>query len=218
MPPPAIMPSSTAAFVAANASSIRSFISFISVSVAAPTLITATPPASFARRSWSFSRSKSDVVASSSLFITFTRSLIAALSPAPSTMIVSSFEILTCFAWPSIVTSASLRSRPTSSEITWPPVRIAISWSIALRLSPNPGALTGTQVNVPLNLLRISVESASPSTSSAMITIFLPAWTTCSRRGRISWIFEIFLSVIKMYGSSRTASILSVSVTIYGVI
>jgi hypothetical protein len=33
------------------------FLSFISISVAAPTLMTATPPASFARRSCSFSRS-----------------------------------------------------------------------------------------------------------------------------------------------------------------
>ena len=35
----------------------RAFFSFNSVSVAAPTRITATPPTSFARRSWSFSRS-----------------------------------------------------------------------------------------------------------------------------------------------------------------
>ena len=40
-----------------EASSMRSFFSFISTSVAAPTLMTATPPASFARRSCSFSRS-----------------------------------------------------------------------------------------------------------------------------------------------------------------
>jgi len=40
-----------------SASSTRAFRSFISVSVAAPTLMTATPPASFASRSWSFSRS-----------------------------------------------------------------------------------------------------------------------------------------------------------------
>ena len=45
------------ALVACMASSTRAFFSFISVSVAAPTLITATPPTSFARRSWSFSRS-----------------------------------------------------------------------------------------------------------------------------------------------------------------
>ena len=43
--------------VACSASSTRAFFSFISVSVAAPTLITATPPTSLARRSWSFSRS-----------------------------------------------------------------------------------------------------------------------------------------------------------------
>ena len=39
------------------AKAVRSFFSFISTSVAAPTLITATPPASIAKRSWSFSRS-----------------------------------------------------------------------------------------------------------------------------------------------------------------
>ena len=56
-PPPGTMPSSTAARVACSASSTRAFFSFISVSVAAPTLITATPPTSLASRSWSFSRS-----------------------------------------------------------------------------------------------------------------------------------------------------------------
>ncbi len=43
--------------VACIASSTRAFFSFISVSVAAPTLMTATPPTSFASRSCSFSRS-----------------------------------------------------------------------------------------------------------------------------------------------------------------
>ena len=56
-PPPGRMPSSTAARVAWSASSTRAFFSFISLSVAAPTLIFATPPASFASRSSSFSRS-----------------------------------------------------------------------------------------------------------------------------------------------------------------
>ena len=56
-PPPGTMPSSTAARVALSASSTRAFFSFIAVSVAAPTLITATPPASLASRSCSFSRS-----------------------------------------------------------------------------------------------------------------------------------------------------------------
>ena len=56
-PPPMTMPSSTAARVEFNASSTRSLRSLTATSVAAPTLITATPPASFARRSCSFSRS-----------------------------------------------------------------------------------------------------------------------------------------------------------------
>src|SRR3954454_16985464 len=48
MPPPGTMPSSSAARVACTASSTRCLRSFISVSVAAPTFTTATPPESFA--------------------------------------------------------------------------------------------------------------------------------------------------------------------------
>ena len=76
-PPPGTMPSSSAARVACRASSTRCFFSFISVSVAAPTLTTATPPDSFARRSWSFSRSKSESVVSISALICLIRALIA---------------------------------------------------------------------------------------------------------------------------------------------
>lgn len=46
-PPPGTIPSSTAALVACNASSIRNFRSFNSASVAAPILIIATPPEIF---------------------------------------------------------------------------------------------------------------------------------------------------------------------------
>mmetsp|Transcript_16921 Transcript_16921/g.39083 ORF Transcript_16921/g.39083 Transcript_16921/m.39083 type:complete len:210 (+) Transcript_16921:85-714(+) len=56
-PPPGTIPSSTAARVAFNASTTRSFFSPTSTSEAPPTRMTATPPASFANRSWSFSRS-----------------------------------------------------------------------------------------------------------------------------------------------------------------
>ena len=56
-PPPATIPSSTAALVAARASSTLSFFSFISISLAAPTYNTATPPANLARRSCNFSLS-----------------------------------------------------------------------------------------------------------------------------------------------------------------
>ena len=58
---------------ACKASSTRCFFSFISVSVAAPTLTTATPPASFASRSCSFSRSKSESVSSTSVLICLMR-------------------------------------------------------------------------------------------------------------------------------------------------
>ncbi len=57
VPPPGTMPSCTAARVALSASSTRSFFSLTSISVAPPTRITATPPASLASRSCSFSRS-----------------------------------------------------------------------------------------------------------------------------------------------------------------
>ncbi|CRH73578.1 Uncharacterised protein [Chlamydia trachomatis] len=100
--------------------------------------------------------------------------------------------------------------------ITSPPVRAAMSSSIALRRSPNPGALTATALNVPRSLFTTRVASASPSTSSAINNSGFPCCTTCSSTGRISWIFVIFLSVIKIYGFSRTASILSESVTMYG--
>ena len=76
-PPPGTMPSSRAARVACSASSTRCFFSFISVSVAAPTFTTATPPESLARRSWSFSRSKSESVFSTSALIWLMRPLMA---------------------------------------------------------------------------------------------------------------------------------------------
>ena len=56
-PPPATIPSSIAALALRTASSMRCLRSLSSTSVAAPALIIATPPASFARRSCSFSRS-----------------------------------------------------------------------------------------------------------------------------------------------------------------
>jgi hypothetical protein len=51
--------------------------------------------------------------------------------------------------------------------------------------------------------------------SSAMISIGLPCWTPFSRAGSISGTLEIFLSVIRMSGFSRTASIRSGLVTKY---
>ena len=118
VPPPATMPSSTAALVAFRASSMRSFFSFISVSVAAPTLMTATPPASLARRSCSFSLSYSLVVTPIWARIWDTRSLMAWGSPMPSTMMVFSLVTLIWRARPSISMVVSFRVRPSSSLTT----------------------------------------------------------------------------------------------------
>ena len=65
--------------------------------------------------------------------------------------------------------------KTTVTETTWPPVRIAISSSIAFLLSPKPGAFTATTFNPPLNLLTTKVAKASPSTSSEIIIKGLPA-------------------------------------------
>ena len=192
------MPSSTAALVALSASSILSFLSFSSVSVAAPTLTTATPPESLASLSCSFSLSNSESLSSISFLIDAIRAAISSLSPLPPTITVLSLSTLTVVAVPRRSSVASLRSYPTSSLTTVPPVRIAISSIIAFLLSPKPGALTASTSMIPLSLLITSVARASPSTSSAMIISFLPCLTTCSSSGSSSWMFEIFLSVRRM--------------------
>ena len=109
------------------------------------------------------------------------------------------------------VTFSSLS--PSSSLITWPPVRIAMSCSMALRRSPKPGAFTATTARVPRILLTTSVASASPSTSSATISSGLPWRATCSSTGSRSFIDEIFFSLSRISGSSSTASMRSGSVT-----
>ena len=177
---------------------MRSFISFNSVSVAAPTLITATPPDNLAKRSCNFSRSNSEVVVSICDLITATRLAIASGLPAPSTMTVLSLSTVTLLACPSASMVASFNSRPRSSVITVPPVKIAMSSSMALRRSPNPGALTATTLKVPRILFKTSVGRASPSTSSAMIKSGRLLCRILSSNGRISWIFDTFLSVIKI--------------------
>ena len=91
-----------------------------------------------------------------------------------------------------------------------------MSWSIALRRSPKPGALTATDLNVPRILLTTSVARASPSTSSAMITSGRPPCMTFSSTGTRSRTEEIFELTSRMYASSRLASMRSVSVTKYG--
>jgi hypothetical protein len=68
-----------------------------------------------------------------------------------------------------------------------------MSWSIALRRSPKPGALMATDLNVPRILLTTSVASASPSTSSAITTRLRPPCMTFSSTGSRSLTAEILL-------------------------
>ena len=82
---------------------------------------------------------------------------------------VSSLVIPTLFAVPSISTVTFSSLIPRSSEITCPPVKIAMSSSIAFLLSPKPGAFTAATFKPPRNLLTTNVARASPSMSSAII-------------------------------------------------
>ena len=124
-------------------------------------------------------------------------------------MVALSLFKTTLFDVPKSSTVAPSNERPTSSEITVPPVNIAISSSIAFRLSPNPGALHAAAFTIPLRLLTTKVASASPSMSSAIIRSGFPAFATDSRRGNKSLIFDIFLSTRSMYGESNSTVILS---------
>ncbi len=185
------MPSSIAARVAETASSIRCFFSLSSTSVAAPTLITQTPPAILASRSCSFSRSQSESVRSISDLSCAIRASTASRSPLPSTTVVSSLVTTIRRAVPSTSRPTWSSLRPTSGVTTWAPVRTAMSSSIALRRSPKPGALTAAAVKVPRILLTTRVDSASPSTSSATMNSGLDACRTFSSSGRRSCTEEI---------------------------
>ena len=64
-----------------------------------------------------------------------------------------------------------------------PPVRIAISWSISLRRSPETGGLDAADPEGAPEVLTIRVDRASPSTSSAIISMGRPILAICSRMG-----------------------------------
>ena len=75
---------------------------------------------------------------------------------------------------------------------------MAMSWSMALRRSPKPGAFTAVELKVPRILFTTSVARASPSTSSAMISSGLPACITFSSTGTMSRTAVIFDPTNKM--------------------
>ena len=183
MPPPATIPSSTAARVALSASSIRSLRFLSSVSVGAPTLMTATPPASLAIRSLSFSRSYSESVSSNSLLIEATRALTASRFSSLATMVVLSLLIVIRRTCPRSSWLTLSRVMARSSLMTVPPVRTAMSARAALRRSPKDGARTAATCKTPRFLLTTRVARASPSTSSAMMTRGEPLFCRLSKMG-----------------------------------
>ena len=91
-------------------------------------------------------------------------------------MIVSSFVIATLLANPrvALIYSGELLQfsieEPTSSLTYFPPVKTAISLSMALRLSPKEGALTAQTLRLFLSRLRIKPANNYPSISSAIIS------------------------------------------------
>mmetsp|Transcript_18958 Transcript_18958/g.46565 ORF Transcript_18958/g.46565 Transcript_18958/m.46565 type:complete len:253 (-) Transcript_18958:758-1516(-) len=186
-PPPGTMPSSTAARVALSASTKRSLRSPTSTSDDPPTLMTATPPASLARRSWSFSLSYSDVEASMLLRICSILSAMASDDPAPSSSTVSSLPTTHFLTCPSIEGSTLSSLSPRSSLTSCAPVRMAMSCSDALRLSPKPGALTHTTLRPPRSLLTMKPASASDSTSSAITTRGFDILAQWSRSEKTCW-------------------------------
>mmetsp|Transcript_139784 Transcript_139784/g.197964 ORF Transcript_139784/g.197964 Transcript_139784/m.197964 type:complete len:312 (-) Transcript_139784:351-1286(-) len=210
------MPSSTAARVAFSASVMRSFFSPTSTSEEPPTLITATPPESLARRSLSFSFSYSLVVFSICARIMSQRSLMASLLPAPSSTRVSSLEMVTLPAvpkWSSVVVSSFI---PTSSEITTPPVNSAMSCRLALRLSPKPGALTAHTLICARRRLMTRPVRASLSTSSAMMSKGLFSRMAASRMWTMACMDDTFFSTSRMYGFSNSTFCVAGLVTKYG--
>src|SRR5690348_13564645 len=107
--------------------------------------------------------------------------------PLPPIRVVLSLSTKTRLMWPRSSSTVFSSLKPNSSEITLPAVRVAMSVSISLRRSPNPGALTAQTFSVPRSLLTTSVASASPSTSSAMMSRGLLDCATFSRTGSRSF-------------------------------
>ena len=134
-----------------------------------------------------------------------TRPLMSAGLPAPSIIVVFSFSTRIFFASPRSLSVAFSSDKPTSSEMTLPPVRTAMSCNRALRRSPKPGALTAATLTMPRIVLTTSVASASPSTSSATKSNWRPALATASSSGNNSRTLEIFLSTNRINGFASSA-------------
>ncbi len=144
------------------------------------------------------------------------RNSICSADPAPSMMAVRSAVTRTCRARPSCSTWIDSMLAPECLLMTVPPVMVAMSSSLRNRRSPKPGALVATHWNVPLTWLCTSIDSAVPSTFSAISTIGRGRRMIFSSSGISSCTLVIFSAHSTMYGSSMIASRLAGCVTRYG--
>ena len=147
---------------------------------------------------------------------TSTRFCIACSLPFPSTMTVLSLLTRIFFATPSCSGVIASRSAALSSARYSPPVSTAMSSRFAFFSSPKPGALIAHTLRLPRRMLITRVVSASPSMSSAIMTSGLPSRAVISSAGTMSFIADIFLSVMSIRAFSKLASIFSWSVAMYG--
>ena len=131
-PPPGTIPSSTAARVALIASSRRNFLSFISVSVTAPTLIKATPPDNLAIRFCNCSIKKPSSI-KFNCFLSFSQCCWTWTLVPSLIIVVVSFVITTRRATPSCSNCRFSIDKPFSSVTTSPLVKIPISSRIGFR-------------------------------------------------------------------------------------
>jgi hypothetical protein len=140
----------------------------------------------------------------------------SAFLPAPSTIVVLSLSIVTRLARPRSFERDVLELDAEVLGDRLPPVRMAMSFSIALRRSPKPGALTAQTLQRAAQLVddqrgeRLALDVLGDDQQR------LAARATCSSSGSRSFMFEIFFSWIRMYASSSTTSMRSASVTKYG--
>ena len=113
-------------------------------------------------------------------------------------IVVLSLSITTLSQVPRSESSVESSLIPISSDMKCPPVKVAISSNIALRLSPKAGAFTAATLRPALTRFSTNVASASLSKSSAIIRSGLDVPIAFSRIGSKSFIEEIFLSYIRI--------------------
>mmetsp|Transcript_12506 Transcript_12506/g.31190 ORF Transcript_12506/g.31190 Transcript_12506/m.31190 type:complete len:403 (+) Transcript_12506:661-1869(+) len=215
-PPPGTMPSAIAPRTALIASSYRSLLSSISVSVCAPTMIRATAPRSLtircSRRWISNSLSVPSLEAICALICCTRVSTSASNSPEETSRVLL-FEMTARSSRPRSASCTLLTVRASSSLMNAAPVKVQMSSRKARRTAPKPGALTTHTSMTPRSLLSTRPACASPMTSCAMMSSGSLDATTLSRTVMSSLICEILASVTSTRGLLSVAVCASTSLT-----